>query len=103
MIRRPPRSTLFPYTTLFRSPFALPKTCSWQQLREEPLVVLAPQSMAGADPHQLLATHPFIRHDRNQRGGHQIDPHLHAAGTKPLERLALNALNPLARIAPRGP
>src|SRR3712207_6945051 len=24
MIRRPPRSTLFPYTTLFRSPEALP-------------------------------------------------------------------------------
>src|SRR2546422_6545815 len=24
MIRRPPRSTLFPYTTLFRSPRALP-------------------------------------------------------------------------------
>src|SRR5688572_32717346 len=28
MIRRPPRSTLFPYTTLFRSPGAAsPKTC----------------------------------------------------------------------------
>ena len=26
MIRRPPRSTLFPYTTLFRSPFALPSS-----------------------------------------------------------------------------
>src|SRR5256885_17172388 len=25
MIRRPPRSTLFPYTTLFRSPPALPR------------------------------------------------------------------------------
>src|SRR5258705_9027357 len=25
MIRRPPRSTLFPYTTLFRSPFAFPE------------------------------------------------------------------------------
>src|SRR2546426_3171579 len=24
MIRRPPRSTLFPYTTLFRSPWTLP-------------------------------------------------------------------------------
>src|SRR2546422_7794910 len=24
MIRRPPRSTLFPYTTLFRSPYAIP-------------------------------------------------------------------------------
>src|SRR5256885_7898682 len=25
MIRRPPRSTLFPYTTLFRSPFSISK------------------------------------------------------------------------------
>src|SRR3712207_8916258 len=29
MIRRPPRSTLFPYTTLFRSPRA-----SWRQVRD---------------------------------------------------------------------
>ena len=28
MIRRPPRSTLFPYTTLFRSPIALFFLCS---------------------------------------------------------------------------
>src|SRR2546422_7139576 len=28
MIRRPPRSTLFPYTTLFRSPNLLPRTLS---------------------------------------------------------------------------
>src|SRR2546428_10295083 len=27
MIRRPPRSTLFPYTTLFRSPGSLPCSC----------------------------------------------------------------------------
>src|SRR2546422_11729586 len=26
MIRRPPRSTLFPYTTLFRSPFKIPSS-----------------------------------------------------------------------------
>src|SRR5260221_6457074 len=26
MIRRPPRSTLFPYTTLFRSPCGLPRS-----------------------------------------------------------------------------
>src|ERR1039457_1461838 len=37
MIRRPPRSTLFPYTTLFRSVFALPthgaRSCrqAWQE------------------------------------------------------------------------
>src|SRR5260370_30136095 len=29
MIRRPPRSTLFPYTTLFRSSW--PRTENWQQ------------------------------------------------------------------------
>src|SRR5688572_32044209 len=29
MIRRPPRSTLFPYTTLFRSPTARPTLRTW--------------------------------------------------------------------------
>src|SRR5436190_10564798 len=29
MIRRPPRSTLFPYTTLFRSQFAARGTVQW--------------------------------------------------------------------------
>src|SRR2546427_10402200 len=29
MIRRPPRSTLFPYTTLFRSPSSAPRWASW--------------------------------------------------------------------------
>src|SRR5438067_6979687 len=34
MIRRPPRSTLFPYTTLFRSPCSPPKRGSrWRTLR----------------------------------------------------------------------
>src|SRR2546422_4405450 len=32
MIRRPPRSTLFPYTTLFRSR-ALPSSTSWMNCR----------------------------------------------------------------------
>src|SRR2546429_7014409 len=29
MIRRPPRSTLFPYTTLFRSPDFIRPNCAW--------------------------------------------------------------------------
>src|SRR5258708_27592443 len=33
MIRRPPRSTLFPYTTLFRSALVLPPTAHNQALR----------------------------------------------------------------------
>src|SRR5947208_10302972 len=31
LIRRPPRSTLFPYTTLFRSPSAPRKRSSWSE------------------------------------------------------------------------
>src|SRR5438874_10776585 len=36
MIRRPPRSTLFPYTTLFRSPYALcfSRISLWTYIRQ---------------------------------------------------------------------
>src|SRR5260370_32604231 len=34
MIRRPPRSTLFPYTTLFRSPWVRHR-CVWYQKQDE--------------------------------------------------------------------
>src|SRR2546427_5192088 len=37
MIRRPPRSTLFPYTTLFRSRFASPKDSVSSAYRSEKL------------------------------------------------------------------
>src|SRR2546422_7105623 len=33
MIRRPPRSTLFPYTTLFRSPLAVIRRVAERELR----------------------------------------------------------------------
>src|SRR3712207_7240623 len=39
MIRRPPRSTLFPYTTLFRSPTAIVTRLTW---------LSAPDSVQGA-------------------------------------------------------
>src|SRR2546422_4021684 len=51
MIRRPPRSTLFPYTTLFRSVFA-----GGRFLRDLDIVFLAPADQAaGARPSSLHA------------------------------------------------
>src|SRR5260370_21697184 len=35
MIRRPPRSTLFPYTTLFRSRARLRFRCEWKSKQED--------------------------------------------------------------------
>jgi len=47
--------------------------------------------MAGRDPHELLATEPLIRYDRQQWGGRQADQYLRVAGIVPRERFELNA------------
>lgn len=87
---------------VLQAPFALPKTCEWKLLREEPLVVLAPVHLAGADPHHLLATEPLIRYDRHQWGGRQADDYLRRAGIVPRERFEVNALNAIAVMVDRG-
>lgn len=87
---------------VLQAPFILPKTCDWELLREEPLVVLAPACMAGRDPHELLASQPLIRYDRQQWGGRQADQYLRLAGIVPRERFELNALNAIAVMVDRG-
>src|SRR3712207_7431164 len=61
MIRRPPRSTLFPYTTLFRSLLPDPPTPS-----APPLLRLRP-------PPRLLR-HPAQRRDPPKGGGELLPP-----------------------------
>jgi DNA-binding transcriptional LysR family regulator len=87
---------------VLQAPFPLPKTCQWQLLREEPLIVLAPRSMEGRDPHELLSSEPLIRYDRNQWGGRQADDYLREHGIVPRERFELNALNAIAVMVDRG-
>src|SRR3712207_7661048 len=45
MIRRPPRSTLFPYTTLFRSPLGLRHRSRSSRLPEQQIYDPAPADM----------------------------------------------------------
>lgn len=87
---------------VLQAPFALPKTCDWQLLREEPLVVLAPRQLAHIDPHTLLREQPLIRYDRHEWGGRKADEYLRRAGITPHERLELNALNAIAVMVDRG-
>ena len=87
---------------VLQAPYNLPKTCDWQLLREEPLVMIAPARMAGRDPHELLRSEPLIRYDRNQWGGRVADEYLHAAGIVPRERFELNGLNAIAVMVDRG-
>src|SRR2546427_1736914 len=53
MIRRPPRSTLFPYTTLFRSLERLRRPASRAAAQPEPLVSLARQRFVAPERHDL--------------------------------------------------
>lgn len=87
---------------VLQAPYALPKTCDWLLLREEPLVLIAPKKFAGRDPHDLLASEPLIRYDRNQWGGRLADAYLRNNGIVPRERFELNALNAIAVMVDRG-
>src|SRR5258708_2122174 len=58
MIRRPPRSTLFPYTTLFRSPS--PYFCSLRPDPRAAIRCLAPAERSGG-PLQIVITWPRLR------------------------------------------
>ncbi|RZI91951.1 MAG: LysR family transcriptional regulator, partial [Rubrivivax sp.] len=87
---------------VLEAPFPLPKTCGWELLREEELVVLAPRKWADRDPHELLASEPLVRYDRTQWGGRVADQYLQRAGIVPQERFELNALNAIAVMVDRG-
>src|SRR3712207_8987539 len=60
MIRRPPRSTLFPYTTLFRSGLG-------DGLLDEPPLVLEPGAAAAQDEREAAAPELQPARDRERR------------------------------------
>ena len=82
--------------------FALPKTLSWEQLFDEPLVVIAPARWGERDPRALLREEPFIRYDPKLGGGKQADAWLRKAGIAPRERFELSSLPAIAMLVDRG-
>lgn len=82
--------------------YSLPKALHWETLRNEPLVVLAPQRLARRAPHELLAREPFIRYDRSVGGGKQAERYLRHAGISPHERFELSSLAAIALLVDRG-
>ena len=83
-------------------PFAIPKSCQWQGLRDEPLIVLAPAVVSSRNPHAILASTPFIRLDRNTWAGRLADGYLRKAGIRPRERFELDLLDVIAVLVDRG-
>jgi DNA-binding transcriptional LysR family regulator len=82
-------------------PFALTKNFAWEQLREEPLVVLVPMCWKSRDAHELLRNEPLIRYDRTLGGGRQADRYLRRHDIVPRERFELNSLVAIAMMVER--
>src|SRR2546430_8842413 len=64
MIRRPPRSPLFPYTPLFRSPFALLDDRAERGERTQPVRKRQVARRAGGVAERLLDRQPRVRAGR---------------------------------------
>src|SRR2546430_12728654 len=114
MIRRPPRSTLFPYTTLFRSPVVAPAATFALTSQEVVLAAHAvglvgrrrehaPELLAQRVGHALVRVerqHPFVPRPRDRRIALRADalaPHLDDGGAAPAGELG----RPVARAAVR--
>lgn len=82
--------------------FALPKTCAWLPLMDEPLVVVAPTPQLHRDAHDLLRNQPFIRYDRSVWGGQLADRYLHEHGIEVRQRLEINGLMSIAVMVDQG-
>src|SRR2546425_2825782 len=85
MIRRPPRSTLFPYTTLFRSPQSRLRVHQGGPRRAARRGCPLPARRAGAHRSRGLATHGIP----HARGRSVLRRHLLPAGGEPLRPAGL--------------
>ena len=82
--------------------FAIPKTCEWRPLMDEPLVVVAPRKLARRDAHDLLRGEPFIQYDRSVLGGQLAARYLRQHGITPRTRLEINGLMSIAAMVDQG-
>src|SRR5712671_4461803 len=83
-------------------PFAIPKSCAWRMLREEPLILLTRAPARSRKPHAILASEPFIRLDRKVWPGRLVDNYLRKVGIRPRELFEIDEFDPIAVMVDRG-
>jgi len=84
------------------APFELPKKLVWQQLWEEPFMLLAPARHHATQAHDLLRREAFIRYDRSSWMGNQIDHYLKTVGIAPKEQFELASTESIAQMVHKG-
>ena len=73
-------------------------TLRWYPVYAEPMVVVAPAATTATTARQALSAHPFLRFDRTQRTGVQIDRLLKRMGVKVDDFLELNAIETVVTL-----
>ncbi|WP_080744937.1 LysR family transcriptional regulator [Cupriavidus necator] len=87
---------------LVQPSFAMPKTCEWVPLRNEPLILLTPAGMKVTDPLQTIAREPFIRYDRSVVAGKLADDYLRRHYVRPQVQFELDGIEPIAKLVAEG-
>ncbi|MCO6391824.1 LysR family transcriptional regulator [Aliihoeflea aestuarii] len=87
---------------IVRPPFEIAKTLEWRRLRLEPLCLFCPHDTKGDDVLRILREAPFIRYDRSNWGGKQVDDWLNGNGLAPRDWLELDSLDAIAIMVGKG-
>ncbi len=81
--------------------FTILKSCGWQTLRRERLILLAPSSLKVTDPHATILNEPFIRYDRGHWGGQIVDRYLRHHRLDVKTCFEMDALDAIAALVDR--
>ncbi|WP_342652720.1 LysR family transcriptional regulator [Pseudomonas sp. F3-2] len=87
---------------LIRPPFALPKELHLEIIEREPFVLIAPATVEGDDPLQLLRDTRFVRYDRHSFGGRQVTRFLRAQKIDTRPGLELDEVDAIVRMVEAG-
>ncbi|NYT37490.1 LysR family transcriptional regulator [Allopusillimonas soli] len=79
-----------------------PPGSTWRMLYREPIRLITSAGMRDDDPLRLLRTHHFLRFDRSQHTGAQIDRMLRKMGVAPDDFLELNAIEQVLDLVRHG-
>lgn len=87
---------------IIRPPFDRPKELHVQVLRKEPFVLIVPDTLAGDNPLQLLATQPHVRYDRASFGGRLVSRFLREQKLDVQVSLELDELEAIVKMVECG-
>src|SRR5450830_173833 len=82
--------------------FALPKSCEWVALVEEPLVLITPTAMQVEDVLATIVEEPFIRFSRKVVGGKLVEAYLQGHGLKPKSQFELDGIDIIVKFVAEG-